>query len=138
MKKPSNAELASVPEAVRGFMDGMLYLLEAIATRSKLELYPYHHLAPNHAYWIHNLYGGYCGWEITVQVYVNEALARERKARVILFFLFNAFEQRAWEEWEEERVHGIDGILRAVSSLINRAFAICARLHPVGTPNGLA
>lgn len=133
MKKPSDAELASVPEAVRRFMDPMLSPLETIAGRSQLELFPYHRIAPTHQFWLHNIYGSYRGWEVTVQVYVTEASALERKAQVFLLFLVGAFDQRSWHEFEEERAQGIDGISSAVRRLVARAREVSAKLPPAGT-----
>ena len=140
MNKPSDAELASVPEAVRRFMDGMLRNLDAAAKRAKLELYAYHYLAPGHTYWIHNLFGAYYGWRVTVQVYVNEDLARERRAKVLLHVSF------AWpvpgSEWvvlAEERAEGVNQVLQAILRLADHAADLCGlRLPRAGTPNGLA
>ena len=137
MKKPSKEELAQIPEIVRVFMDGMLRHLDAAAKKSKLELRAYEHLAANDSEWMHNLYGKYYGWQVTVQVSTDEASARDRIAKAHLYVNVRARDCWRWEALATEAVSGMDEVIRAVGRFIEEAITLCGlRLMRADFPNG--
>ncbi len=138
MKKPSKEALARIPEAVRTFMNGMLPHLKGAAKHSLLELRAYEHLTANSKNWMHNLYGTYYGWQVTVQVISDEASARERMAKVCVHVYVRAHTDWRWEVLLTEPIRGLDEMIRAVGRLTEEAAVLCGlRLMRADAPNGL-